>query len=123
VADNVAITAGSGTSVATSERSIGGNTVHVQRVMSMAGEAGSNGQVVPTTTAATLLAARETRIAALIINHSSHDIYVGASTVTTANGVKIPVGASYVDYSDDLIQVIIASGTATGFVNYREYHD
>jgi hypothetical protein len=123
VADNIAITAGSGTNVATDERTIAATTVHVQRVGEIASAGQANGQVTPTTTAATLLAARDTRKFATFVNHTDKEVFIGIATVTTSNGLKLPVGASIDVHSDDLIQCIIASGTATGAIHYVEVYD
>lgn len=121
MADNVAITAGSGTNVATDERTINAVTVHIQRVGEIGSGAEANGQVAPTSTAGTLLAARETRKRATFVNHGSVDVYIGIATVTTSNGLKLPPGASITLYNVVLIQAITASGT--GAVHYIEEYD
>lgn len=123
MADNVAITAGSGTNVAADERTINSVVVQIQRVSEIGSSAITTGQVVVTTTAATLVAARETRKRLLISNNSSHDIYVGPATVTTANGLRVGVGATLELYTCALVQAIIASGTMAGDVDYLEEHD
>lgn len=46
MADNVSITAGAGTTVATDERTISSTTVQVQRVVDQGGTAFANGKVV-----------------------------------------------------------------------------
>lgn len=121
MADDVQITAGSGTRVATDERSIGGNNAHVQRVDEQGGTAVATGQVAPTGTAATLLAARETRKSAVFLNVGSVDVYIGPATVTTSNGFKLAVGAALEVATTALLQAITASGT--GAVHYVETYD
>jgi hypothetical protein len=121
LADNVAITAGAGTNVATDERSINSVTVHVQRVGEIGAAAIANGQTAPTNSAANIVAARETRKTVTLVNHGSVDVYVGAATVTTANGVKVPAGASITIPTTAAVQGITASGT--GAVHYVETYD
>lgn len=121
MADNVPITAGSGTTVGTDERTINGTAVQVQRVDEQGGTAMANGQVTPTTTAATLVAARDTRKVVTLVNHGSVDVYIGIATVTTSNGLKLPPGASIDLKTTALIQAITASGT--GAIHYAEIYD
>ncbi len=123
MADNVAISAGSGTTVGTDERTINAVAVQVQRVDEQGSTAIATGQVVPTTTAATLLAARETRKRVTFLNQGSTDAYIGPATVTTANGFPLAVGAAVTMYTTALVQAIIASGTMTGYVAYFEEYD
>lgn len=121
MADNIAITAGAGTTVATDERTIAATSVHVQRVSSEAGTGWATGQVTPTATAATLLAARETRLQCTIINHTNLPMFIGPATVTNANGVLLPAGAAMTFYHTVLLQVICDSVTGlTGKLHYSE---
>ena len=121
MADNVAITAGSGTTVATDERTINSASVHVQRVDEQGATAIASGQAAPTGTAGTLVAARDTRKRVVLVNHGTVDVYVGPATVTTANGLKIAAGASLTLYTTALIQGITSTGT--GAVHYVEEYD
>lgn len=121
MADNVAITAGSGTTVATDERTINSASVHVQRVDEQGATAIASGQVAPTNSAATVVAARETRKRVVLVNHGTVDVYVGPATVTSSNGLKIAPGAALTLYTTALIQGITASGT--GAVHYVEEYD
>lgn len=121
MADNVAITAGSGTTVATDERTINATTVHVQRTDEIGASAIASGQAAPTSTAATLVAARETRKRLILVNQGTVDVYVGPATVTTSNGLKIPAGAALTLYTTALIQGITSSGT--GAIHYIEEYD
>ncbi len=121
MADNVAITAGSGTTIGTDERTINSVAVQVQRVNEQGSTALANGQVAPTTGAATLVAARDTRKRLILLNIGTVPVYVGIATVTTANGLPIAVGASLTLYTTALIQSITASGT--GNIAYIEEYD
>lgn len=124
MADNVAITAGSGTTIATDERTINGTAAQVQRVDEQGGTAWATGQVAPTASAATLLAARDTRKYATILNGTNVTVYVGPATVTTANGFGLPPGAALTVSNTVLLQQIVASVTGmTGTVYYSENYD
>src|SRR3989442_14900970 len=82
----------------------------------------ANGQVTAGVAAATLLAARPTRHAVLIKNlDAAITVYVGAATVTTANGMPLKPGESIsIDWTG-LIQGIAASGTPK--LAYLETYD
>ena len=123
MADNVAISAGTGTTVATDERTINAVAVQVQRVDEQGATAIATTQVVVTTTAATLIDARDTRKRVVIRNNSSADCWIGPATVTTANGFRVNVGAVLTLYTTALIQAIIASGTMTGDIDVLEEYD
>ncbi len=84
----------------------------------------ATGQVVVTTTAATLVAARLTRNRLILMNNSNQDIYVGPATVTTANGLRVAAGWSLTLHTTALVQAIIGAGlTMTGDVDYLEEFD
>jgi hypothetical protein len=124
MADDVAITAGSGTTIAADERTINATAVKVQRIIDQGGTAWATGQVTVTAAAATLLAARETRKSATILNNSNVTIYIGPATVTVANGFALAPGAA-VDISfTGLLQQITSSVTGlTGVTCYSEVYD
>jgi len=123
MADNVAITAGAGTTVATDERTIAAVAVQIQRVDEIGSATLANSQVVPTTTAATLIAARDTRKRVIIQNVGQCNVFVGVVTVTVANGFKIPVGATLMLYTTALIQAIIPTGSTGANVAIIEEFD
>lgn len=123
MADDVSITAGAGTKIAADERTINAQTVFVQRVGEIGSSALANGQVVPTTSAATLVAARETRKRLILENIGNCDVYVGIASVTTANGLKMPPGSSLTLYTTALIQSIIATGATGANMAYIEEYD
>lgn len=82
----------------------------------------ANGQVATSTTAGTLVAARATRRSVTIKNvDASITVYIGAATVTAANGMEIKAGQSINIDTTALIQVIAASGTPA--VAYIETYD
>lgn len=122
MADDVQINVGTGgVYAAADDRSIGGVQRLVQRVGELGGSAIATGQVAPTTTAATLIAARDTRKVVTLYNAGTVDVYIGPATVTAANGFKLGVGASFDLSATALIQAITASGT--GSVHYCEIYD
>lgn len=108
--------------VATDTRTIGGQSVEVQRV----GEIGSvniaTSQVAVTTTAATLVALRDTRKRVLIRNNANRDIWVGPATVTVNNGFRVYVNQALVLYTIALIQAI-TDGTMVGDIDIIEEYD
>lgn len=123
MADNVAVTAGSGTSIATQDRS----GVHLQQVIDTGSDTVANGHVTMSSTAATLLAARVNRRRVVIVNYQTVPIYVGIATVTTANGVRLDPGTVAEFRSTALLQGITAAAyTAAGEddkVHYWEEYD
>ena len=122
--DDVSITAGSGTVVGADERTINATSVKVQRVVVEGGSAWATGHVDVTASAATLLAARETRKYVTILNQSNVTIYIGPATVTVANGFILAPGASITLSTTVLIQQIASSVTGlTGSTYYSEHAD
>jgi len=117
MADGVDITAGSGTTISTDDRSHG----HVQRFSRIGATSLTTGQAAPTNSAANIVAARDTRQRLVLVNHGSVDVFVGPATVTTANGLKIPPGASLTLYTTVAVQGITASGT--GSIHYAEEYE
>src|SRR5689334_18790527 len=109
MADDVAITAGSGTTVGADERTINSVAVKVQRVVVEGGTAFANGHVEISNTAATIVAARETRKRVTIINFQTVPVYVGVATVTASNGVKLDPGAAITLDTTALIQGITSA--------------
>jgi hypothetical protein len=124
MADNVAITAGAGTTVGTDERTINAVAVQIQRVNDIGGSTLANGQVNISNAAATLLAARDTRKRVTFVNRMPVAVFIGIATVTTANGFQLDPGASITLHTTALIQGITAAATAgTVYVHYIEEYD
>lgn len=126
MADNVAVTAGSGTNIATDERSIASTTVHVQRVDEQGGQTIAADDVSVTVTSGSMIAARETRKYATILASPANTdtIYVGASGVdaaTPASGFRLDPGASLTLYTTAAIHADATSGTQTAY--YVEVYD
>ena len=82
----------------------------------------ANGQVATSTSAATLLAARATRRKVKFKNtDGSITVYIGAATVSAANGYPLLAGAEVELTITTLIQAIAASGTPS--IAYIEEYD
>lgn len=97
MADNVAITAGSGTTIQTDEKTINSVSGHVQRVTVAAGETLSVSIISQTTTGANALAANNSRIYAQI-SAIDGDIYLASSTGNLASDTtrrKVRAGQSW----------------------------
>lgn len=115
MADNVAITAGSGTTIGTDERSIGGTSVHLQRMSPIGGSAIVSGHVTVSSTAGNIVAAAETRHCLTIVNYQTVPVYVGPATVTTSSGFRLDPGASLTLHVTSAVQGITAAAyTAAG---------
>lgn len=125
MADNVRGGSNDGTLplIATDDRTIGGTAVQVPRADEIGSSTLATGQVTVTTTAATYLAAQDTRKRVVIVNNSTQTVWLGPATVTTANGFPLPVGAAVELRTTALIQAIIASGTMSGTVDYWQEYD
>lgn len=123
MADNVTIAASSPSApvIGTDERTINAVAVQLQRVVVDGGTSCATGQVAPTGTAGTLLAARDTRKAVTFVNQGSVNVYIGPATVTTSNGFLLQPGASITVDTQVLLQAITSSGT--GSVHYIETYD
>jgi hypothetical protein len=84
----------------------------------------ASGQVTPTASAATLLAARATRIDVTFINGTNMTVYIGPATVTTGNGLALPPGAGITIRTGALLQNIVSTVTGlTGVVSYLESYN
>lgn len=95
MADNVSITAGSGTVISTDERTISSTTQHVQRVYDMGATSGSAGQTTVTNSSTTIKAADETRKRIILVNNQTVPVYIDPSGGTaTTSMFRLDPGAS-----------------------------
>jgi len=125
MADNVEVTAGSGTSVATDERTIDSVAVQVQRIAPHGAPNITVGQVEVSNTSTAIVAADSTRQSVTIVNRQTVAVYLDDATATTGafrldpgDGVTLSTGA--------VINGITASAyTASGDakVHYVATHD
>lgn len=123
MADNTVITPGSGETISSDERTIGGVAVKVQRINDIGGSAIANGQVNISNAAATLLAARDTRKRVTFVNRMPVAVFIGVATVTTGNGFQLDPGAAITLHTTALIQGITATATSAVYVHYIEEYD
>lgn len=105
MADNVAVTAGSGTNIGTSDRS----SVHIQHILSLGSETIAATHVTVTNSSTEILAARAGRRRAIITNYQTVPIYVGQDTITTSTGHRLDPGASIVLHSVGVIDGITSA--------------
>lgn len=121
--DNVAITAGSGTTVGTDERTINSTAVQVQRIDPIGASAIANGQVSVDTTSGgvEVVAARDTRQSVLIRNGGAVAVYVGQGTVSSTNGMLLNPGEAITIRTTAQVKAKAASSSAAVF--YLEEYD
>lgn len=108
-ADDVAVTAGSGTAIATQDRS----SRHFQQVIPAGGDTIISGRVNVTTTAAEAIAARSNREYVILLALPSNTDVIDVGDTSTASGSDFPLvpGASITIPTEDAIWGDAASGT------------
>lgn len=118
MADNVSVTAGTGTTLLTDEKTVNGTTGHVQRVTTGSAPSGAYGAVSVTTSATTIKAANYERTQ-IDVTPTNGDIYIGFdSSVTTSTGFLVPSGGSWSNTS--YLGAVYAIAAATTNVRYLE---
>jgi hypothetical protein len=111
MADNLAVTPGSGATIKTQDRS----GAHLQQVLDTGAESIAGTHVNVTNTSTEILAARADRKRAVITNYQTVPIYVGQDTITTSTGHRLDPGMSIVIQAVCVIDGITsASYTAAG---------
>lgn len=120
MADNVDITPGSGRTVLSDERTIGGILGIIQRVSEIGGSSLTPGSDTSVTTTAENVAARETRKRIVLYADEANtaNILFGNSG---SQVVPIPPGMSATVFSTAAVYYKSASGTQT--LHYWEEHD
>ena len=116
MADNVAITAGSGTTIATDERTIAATSVQIQRVYDMGASTGASGQVTVTNTSTTIRSADDTRKRIVIVNRQTVDIFIDPSGGTaTTSMFRLSPGESITLYVTSAVTAVTSAAyTASG---------
>jgi len=119
MADDVAVTAGSGTSIATQDRS----ARQFQQVIPAGADTIASGEGNVTTTAAEFLAARSNRVGVLLKSLSSNTAVVDVGDTSVASGSDFPLdpGDSLYLPTEDAIWADAASGTQV--LAYIEFYD
>ena len=119
MADNVAVSAGSGTALGTDETTINGTAVHVQRVTTGAAPSLSVGDTTCTTTATSILAANYERKGFTITAYDG-TVFLGGSGVTSSTGFPLTVGQSI---SSTAFLGAVYGITASGSVHVRYWEE
>jgi hypothetical protein len=125
MADNVAITAGSGTTVATDERTIAATAVQVQRVAPHGAPNMTPGQVTVTNTSTSIVAADSTRHSIVLVNQQTVAVYINDGTATTSH-FRLDPGASITLFTGATIEGITSaaySASGDAKVHYIAMHD
>jgi len=114
VADDIAITAGSGTTVATDERTIAAVAKHVQRVAPHGAPLIAAAQVTVSSTSVAIAAARDTRHSIIIVNRQTVAVFIDDATATTS-AFRLDPGESVTLFTGAVINGITAAAyTASG---------
>jgi hypothetical protein len=122
MADTVPITAGSGTTISTDERTINSTAQHVQRIYDMGGTAIVAGQTTVTNSSTSIIGATETRKRVVLINRQTVPVWIGPSAATTSM-FRVDPGASVTLYTTAAVYGITAaaySATSDDKVHYIE---
>lgn len=125
MADNVAITAGSGTTVATDERTINSTSVQVQRVAPHGGPNITVGQVTVTNSNTAIAAVRDTRHSIVIVNRQTVAVFIDDASATTS-AFRLDPGDSVTLFTGAVINGITSaaySASGDAKVHYIEVHD
>jgi len=126
MADNVAVTAGSGTSVGTDERSIGGSTVHVQRVAPHGAPSFTVGQVTVSNTTTSIASTADTRHSITLVNRQLTSIWVANAPASVATGFRLDPGDSLEMFTGAAVHAIASTSyTSSGDdkVHFIAVHD
>jgi hypothetical protein len=122
VSDTVAITAGSGTTISTDERTISSVAQHVQRVVPLGGSTIASGHVTVTNSDTEIRAATETQHELTILNSQTVPIYIGPHTITVAAGFRLDPGASVsIRTTAQVCGITAAAYTAAGTEDQTMY--
>ena len=125
MADNVEVSAGSGTVILADERVVGGVTGKVQRVAPHGCPAITVGQVEVTSTTTAICAVDATRMSITIVNRQLVAVWINDAAATTA-GFRLDPGDSITLGTSAVINGITAAAyTAVGDakVHYVATHD
>lgn len=119
MADNVAVSAGSGTTLGTDETTINGTAVHVQRVTLGAAPSLAVGNTACTTSATLIVAANYER-KGILIKAIDGGVYLGGSGVTSSTGFYLASGETL---SSTSFLGAVYGITASGTTNTRHWEE
>lgn len=121
----MAITAGSGTTVGTDERSINSTNVQVQRVDEQGATAIAAGETTCTNSTTQIVAARDTRKRLILVNRQTVAVYVGQTAATTSM-FRLNPGDSVTLYTTARVDGITSasySASTDDKIHYLEEYD
>jgi hypothetical protein len=114
LSDTIPITAGTGTTVSTDERTIAATAQHVQRVAPHGAPLFAAAQVTVTNSSTTIAAARDTRHSVTIVNYQTVAVYIDDAAATTA-AFRLDPGASITIFTGAVVNGITSAAyTASG---------
>jgi len=119
MADNVAVSAGSGTTLATDETTINGTAAQVQRVTLGAAPSLAVGNTACTASATLILAANYER-KGVLVKAIDGAVYLGGSGVTSGTGFYLASGETF---SSTAFLGAIYGITASGTTNTRHWEE
>lgn len=121
MADNIAVTAGSGTTLATDDRS----SVHYQKVVDVGGTTGASGQTTVTNSSTTVKAATTERMSITLVNYQTVAVFVdpGGGTATTSNFRLNPGDAMTIATNGAVTAITAAAYTASGDAKVHWFED
>lgn len=126
MSDNVAVTAGTGTNIATDERTIAATTVHVQRVTETGSTSGAVGQTTVTNSTTAIVAARDTRKAVILVNRQTVPVYIDVGVSATTSDFRLDPGDTVTVASTAAVNGITSgsySASGDAKVHYTEVYD
>lgn len=110
--DNVSVTAGSGVTVGTDSRSIGGSTVEVQRVAPHGAPSFTVGQVTVSNTTTAITSTTDTRHSITLVNRQLTSVWIANAPASVATGFRLDPGDSVQIFTSAPVHAI-ASTTYT----------
>jgi len=115
IADNVPVTAGSGTNIATDERTIAATTVQIQRVGEIGSGTAAVAQTTVSNTSVAIAAARDTRKRVIIVNRQTVPVFVDPGATATTSDFRLDPGDSVTLYTTVAVNGITSAAyTASG---------
>jgi hypothetical protein len=123
MADNTTLP-GTGTVVATDERTIAATAVQVQRVDEIGSSAITTAQVNISNAHASIVAARDTRKRVTIYNRQLSSVFIGPDGVAITDGLELQPGAAFTSHTTaEIFGITAAASGATEKVHVFEEHD
>ena len=121
--DNVDIrtNAGKGVVVATDQRTISAEPVHIQRFDEIGSQNIASGQKLLTPIPTQIVGDRDTRKRLVMANHGDTDVFIGPNAVNDNTGMKIPPGGGLTLYVTGSVYGV--TDGLDGVLHYVEEYD